>query len=235
VRILTLTHGADVGPELFADVAAAAGDTLQIWDMQHDGPPPRAADAVAVFGGHQNVGEEDRYPWLHDEYAALREWACNGTPLFAVCLGAQTLAHALGAAVDPLEQPLAGFYSTRLTEAGCNDPVLGALPGEFACFNGNHYGFELPRDATLLATGPCLQAYRVGDRAWAVQFHPEVKRTAVLSWFDDTARAALAPGLESQLAAWRPLGTDLFQAFLEWARLDSNQGPRDYESPALTS
>ena len=235
MRILTLIHGDDVGPELFAAVAAAHGHTLQLWDMQRDGPPPVDGDAVAVFGGHQNVGEEDRYPWLDDEYAALREWIRSGVPLFAVCLGAQALAHAFGGRVERLEQPLAGFYPTRLTEAGRADPVLGALPEEFSCFNGNHYGFELPRGGVLLADGPCLQAYRLGDRAWAVQFHPEVQSAAVLSWFDGDARARLAPGLESRLAAWRPLGTRLFEAFLEWARLDSNQGPRDYESPALTS
>ena len=235
MRILTLIHGDDVGPELFTDAAARAGHTLQIWDMRRDGRPPRDADAVAVFGGHQNVGEEDRHPWLEDEYTALRDWTSAGVPVLAVCLGAQTLAHAFGARVDRLEQPLAGFYPTTLTDAGRADPVLGALPDEFACFNGNHYGFELPREATLLATGPCLQAFRVGDRAWAVQFHPEVKSAAVLSWFDDAQRAELAPRLEAQLDAWRPLGLRLFAAFLEWARLDSNQGPRDYESPALTS
>ena len=51
-----------------------------------------------VFGGDQNVGEEERYPWLHDEYDALRAWVESGTPLLGVCLGAQTLAHAFGAA-----------------------------------------------------------------------------------------------------------------------------------------
>jgi GMP synthase-like glutamine amidotransferase len=213
VRILTLTHGDDVGPELFADVAAAEGHELQLWEMGRDGLPPRAADAVAVFGGHQNVGEEDRYPWLLDEYEALRHWVEDGVPLFAVCLGAQTLAHAFGAPVGRLDAQLAGFYPTTLTADGAADPVLGALPREFECFNGNAYAFELPDGAALLATGPCLQAYRAGERAWAVQFHPEVKRPSVLAWFDRRAPDDLAQDVRTKLPLWRPLGTRLFQAF----------------------
>jgi GMP synthase (glutamine-hydrolysing) len=222
VRILALTHGENVGPELFADVAAADGHELQEWDMQRQGPPPRSADGVAVFGGHQNVGEEDRYPWLVDEYAAMAGWVESGTPLFAVCLGAQTLARALEAPVRRLAEPLAGFYSSELTEEGVADPVLGALPRTFECFNGNAYGFALPRAGSLLATGPCLQAFRVGERAWGVQFHPEVKDAAVLSWFDEKSRPDLrlddlAREVSRKLPLWQPLGERLFRAFLAQA------------------
>jgi GMP synthase (glutamine-hydrolysing) len=219
VRILALTHGDNVGPELFADVAAAEGHALQEWDMERQGPPPRSVDAVAVFGGHQNVGEEARYPWLREEYAALTDWVRAGTPVFAVCLGAQTLAHALDAPVGRLDEPLAGFYRTELTEAGVADPVLGALPHTFECFNGNAYAFELPEGAAVLATGPCLQAFRVGERAWGVQFHPEIKHPTVISWFADGSRPGLhlddlAREVEEKLPAWQPLGARLFRAFL---------------------
>jgi GMP synthase (glutamine-hydrolysing) len=219
VRILAVTHGENVGPELFAEVAAEDGHELVEWDMQRAGPPPRDAEAVAVFGGRQNVGEEAQYPWLEDEYAALRGWVGAGVPLFAVCLGAQTLAHALDAPVARLDERLAGFYRTELTDDGVADPVLGALPREFECFNGNAFGFELPDGASLLATGPCLQAFRVGERAWAVQFHPELARPTFLSWFDDERAAGLARDVEAKLAAWRPLGARLFRAFLAKAAL----------------
>ena len=129
-----------------------------------------------VFGGDQNVGEEVQYPWLHEEYDALRRWVDNGTPLLGVCLGAQTLAHAFGASVRKSEVTLAGFYETELTAAGLDDPVLGVLPPRFEALNANAYRFDVPAGATELARGPVPQAFRVGDRAWAVQFHPEIRR-----------------------------------------------------------
>ena len=41
-------------------------------DRAQGRPPLTGYDAVLVFGGDQNVGEEVEHPWLHDEYDALR-------------------------------------------------------------------------------------------------------------------------------------------------------------------
>ena len=106
MRILTVTHGHLVQPELFADVALEEQHELVPWPIERQGAPPRDGyDAVMVFGGDQNVGEERDHPWLGDEYEALRDWVETGTPLFAVCLGAQALAHAVGGCVTPIDAP----------------------------------------------------------------------------------------------------------------------------------
>ena len=91
---------------------AEDGHELVVWDIRTQGAPPQDFDAVMVFGGDQNVGEEVEHPWLHEEYDALRRWVDGGTPLLGVCLGAQTLAHALGATVAPGRETL-GRASTR--------------------------------------------------------------------------------------------------------------------------
>jgi GMP synthase (glutamine-hydrolysing) len=170
-----------------------------------------------VFGGDQNVGEEVQYPWLHEEYDALRRWVEAGTPVLGVCLGAQTLAHALGATVRPVDTALAGFYETTLTDAGRSDPVLGVLPERFEAFNANGYTFAIPEGAVALAEGPVPQAFRVGDRAWAVQFHPEIRRDHVMRWFAERSPrppADIAAELDEKLPAWQQLGRKLCRAFL---------------------
>jgi GMP synthase-like glutamine amidotransferase len=231
--LLAVTHGANVGPELLSDVLAGRGHTLIEWPIEERGAPPLEADAVVVLGGHQNVGEESLYPWLEAEYAALRSWVESETPLFGVCLGGQTLAHALGGTVRRLDAQLGGFYETTLTPAGVADPVLGALPQRFAAFNGNGYAFEPPPGAVTLAEGPVTQAFRVGSCAWGVQFHPELKRWSVASWFaHDPELARRVDAVRPELERWTPLGARLFGAFLDVASGRARSSRRDPENLA---
>jgi len=223
MRVLAVVHGSDVRPEQFGEVIEADGHELIEWDIRASGRPPRTPDAVMVFGGDQNVGEEVRHPWLNEEYDALRGWVGDGVPLLGVCLGAQTLAHAFGGKVRRLPVPLAGFYASELTDAGSGDRVLGVLPRRFDAFNANGYTFSVPDGAVTLATGPVPQAYRLGGRAWGVQFHPEIRRDHVVRWFEDDPELPrpldeLRAELDERLPAWQELGARLCRAFLSAAQ-----------------
>jgi GMP synthase (glutamine-hydrolysing) len=220
MKVLAVTHGDDVGPELLGDVVREQGHELVEWDIRSAGAPTVEADAVIVLGGSQNVGEEVMHPWLSEEYDALRRWLRAGTPLLGVCLGAQTLAHAAGARVAPAGRRYAGFYETDLTDAGTADPVLGVLPRRFAALNANAYGFAVPPGAVALARGAGLeQAFRVGERAWGVQFHPEVRRDQLLRWLGDdgTLTDELVRDIDAGIAQWHEHGRALGAAFLRAA------------------
>lgn len=220
MRVLAVIHGDDAGPELFAEVLAEDGHELVEWDIGTGGSPPQDVDAVVVLGGDQNVGEEVRFPWLHEEYDALRRWVDAGTPVLGICLGAQTMAHAFGARVGRAERELAGFYETVLTDDGERDPVLGVLPRRFEAFNANGYTFSFPESAVPLAEGPVPQAYRIGERAWAVQFHPEIRRDNVMRWFDESSPRPpeeIAAELDEKLPTWQEHGRRLCRAFLRAA------------------
>ncbi|MFL5929181.1 MAG: type 1 glutamine amidotransferase [Gaiellaceae bacterium] len=223
MRVLSIVHGPDVRPELFGDVIAGEGHVHIEWDLRERGAPAGTFDAVLVFGGDQNVGEELDHPWLHEEYDALRRWVGEGVPLLGVCLGAQTLAHALGAPVRAVGSTLSGFYASELTDAGVEDPVLGVLPRRFESFNANGYWFEPPPGAVELATGPVPQAFRANGNAWGVQFHPEIRRDQVLRWFRDDPSVTrpldeIAAELDEKLPAWQDHGRALCRAFLAAAR-----------------
>jgi GMP synthase (glutamine-hydrolysing) len=224
LRVLSVTHGPLVRSELFGEVAHAEGHELVEWEIVSQGrPPSNGFDAVMVFGGDMNVGEELRHPWLHDEYDVLNEWIRAETPLLGVCLGAQTLAHAAGARVARTDRPQIGFQEVALTEAGTRDPVLGVFPARFEALNGNSYAFDVPPQGVELATGVVSsQAFRVGSRAWAVQFHPEVRREQVLSWWHEEPELPkpledMEADLDEKLARWQHLGRALCRAFLRQA------------------
>jgi GMP synthase (glutamine-hydrolysing) len=222
MRVLSVVHTPLARAEIFADVVQDRGHKLVEWDIRRHGAQIPEADAVLVFGGYENVGQEHEHPWLNDEYAALRHWVQKGTPLFAICLGAQTLGHALGATVTR-DTPLIGFFDTTLTRDGTRDLVLSVLPRRFQAFNANEYAVALPPGGVSLATGPCLQAYRIGANAWGVQFHPEVRRDQVLAWFRDRSDPPLplpqlARHLDERLPAWQQHGRRLAAAFLTAAQ-----------------
>ena len=222
MRILSINHGELVRSELFGEVARDAGHEVVEWEIGAEPRPVGSFDAFFVLGGHQNVGEEDEHPWLEDEYELLRGLVADERPTFAICLGAQTLAHAFGGRVQKLPERQAGFVEVALTGDGERDPVIGVLPPRFEALVGNGYGFEVPGLGVELATSAASpQAYRLGARAWAVQFHPEARRGQVLNWFELDGEESLPRPLdelerelEAKIEGWHRLGRRLCEAFL---------------------
>jgi GMP synthase (glutamine-hydrolysing) len=221
MRVVAVTHGPQVRPELFGEVIASEGHELIEWKITTDARPAGDFDAVLVLGGHQNVGEEAEHPWLETEYDLLRELVADETPLFAICLGAQALAHAFGAKVAKLPAQQAGFVEVWPTDEGSRDPVLGVLPRRFEALVGNSYGFDVPAEGVELVSSEIQpQGYRIGERAWAVQFHPEARRGQVLRWFEEDGESLPAPlaeierELEAKIDGWHRLGRALCLAFL---------------------
>jgi GMP synthase-like glutamine amidotransferase len=223
VRVLAVNHGPLVRSELFGEVILENGHELIEWHIGFDPPPEGDFDAVLVLGGQMNVGEEPDNPWLEDEYAMMRQLVDSELPLFAICLGAQTLANSFGGHVYRLPEQQVGFVEVKLTKAGQSDPVLGVLPEHFEALVGNHYAFNVPRHGIPLARSDVqAQAFRMGERAWAVQFHPEARRGQVLAWFEEDEKANLLPRplaeieleLEAKIEGWHRLGRKLCLAFL---------------------
>lgn len=220
MRLLALIHEADAPSGVFGEAARGAGHELVERNVTRDGvPPPDGYDALMVFGGAMHVDQEDRHPWLRDEDALLRELLQRGTPLLGVCLGSQLIAKAAGARVGPAARREIGWHEVELTPEAATDPVLGALPERFRAFQWHSYAFELPPGAVALAANPvCLQAYRIGDAAWGIQFHAEVTRPIVERWLASVDGREEAQDLDfSPMTAWNELGRGLAARFLEAA------------------
>lgn len=166
---------------------------------------------VVVLGGEMNADEVERHPFLGRERELLRDAVGEGVPILGICLGAQLLARVLGASVGPAPEEV-GFTEVVLTDEARSDPLLGGLPARFDAFQWHRYGFGLPAGAVALARNDAgLQAFRHGDRAWAVQFHPEVDGAIAAAWaaYDGTEAP---PG---DYDAWRGLGARVCRGFLD--------------------
>jgi GMP synthase (glutamine-hydrolysing) len=228
VRVLVAVHQDDAGPGVFAEAVRARGDELVEWHPPA-GPPSQGGDALIVLGGAMDVHQEDEHPWLREEKRALGALLESGLPALGVCLGAELLAEVAGGRVVRLERPEIGWYDVELTPDATADPLLGTLPPRFSSFQWHSYASELPPGAPVLARNPaCAQAYRLGDRAWGVQFHPEVTSEIVSDWLaadsdkEDAVEAGLDPDAvrertSTEIAAWNELGRRLCGRFLELA------------------
>jgi GMP synthase (glutamine-hydrolysing) len=189
VRVLSVTHGPSVPGGIFDQAVQAAGHTLEAWPVP-DGSTPDPAesyDAVMVFGGSMHPDQDDQFHWLANEAEFLADVLAADVPVFGVCLGAQMLARAAGAAVRPASAPEIGWLDVSLTSEGSSDGVLGAMPSRATVFQWHHYTFDLPHGAVELAhSDVCTQAFRLNGRpAWGIQFHAEVTLPMLSSWADE--------------------------------------------------
>ena len=145
MRVLSVTHGPSVPGGVFDEAVEATGHTLERWQVPDGGSPDRAAsyDAVMVFGGSMHPDQDDRFHWLANEEQFLADVLAARVPVFGVCLGAQMLARAAGAAVRPASGPEIGWLDVELTAPGSADPVLGTLRPSATVFQWHHYTFDV--------------------------------------------------------------------------------------------
>jgi GMP synthase (glutamine-hydrolysing) len=161
-------------------------------------PDARGFDAVIATGSPRSVLE--RAPWMPRAGEALLEAAARGVPVLAVCFGHQLVAAALGAEVrrSPSGREM-GTVSCALTDVGAANPLFEGVPRTFDV-QATHEDevAALPSGAELLAGNAhsAIQAFRVGARLWAVQFHPELSPGALAALV-----RARAPALEASARA----------------------------------
>lgn len=138
-------------------------------------PSHRAVSGIVITGSHAMV--TDRDPWSQALAAWVAEAVPMGMPVLGVCYGHQLLAHALGGEVDYHPAgPEVGTVPVRLTPAARSDPLLARLPEDFYAHATHAQSvLLLPAGAVHLAGNDYEphHAFRVGERAWGVQFHPE--------------------------------------------------------------
>ena len=221
MRVLSIVHPGDAGSELFGPLVVELGHRFDERSFA-DGPPPpvEGYDAVLVFGGPMHVDQEDQHPWLRDEGEWLRPLTAGPVPTLGICLGSQLLAKAAGARVGRLPVPEIGWSAVELTDDGTTDSVLSALPPRFEALQWHHYAHDLPEGAVALAhSAASLQAFRLGDSCWGVQFHPEVTEPQLDRWVGDkddlpTGPERLRADTRERIGGWNELGRRLCRSFL---------------------
>jgi GMP synthase (glutamine-hydrolysing) len=138
-------------------------------------------DAIVVFGGPQSA-MDCHLPGIRAELDWLERHALPGTtPLLGICLGAQQMARVLGATVGPRHDGLVeiGYKPIRATP---HAPDF--VPDGARFYQWHAETFDIPPGALHLAENDefAAQAFRWGEHAWGIEFHPEMTREMVERW-----------------------------------------------------
>ena len=140
-----------------------------------------AYDALIFLGGPMSVNDD--LPFLRREMEYVRAAMERRQPVLGICLGAQLIARALGATVRRNPEKEIGWYELCFTEAAARDALFRGLSPE-TVFHWHGETFDLPTGAELLASSDLCrhQAYRIGERVYALQFHLEVTPEMISDW-----------------------------------------------------
>ncbi|RKR87362.1 GMP synthase-like glutamine amidotransferase [Micromonospora pisi] len=152
-------------------------------------------EALVVLGGQQQAyplpdGSPDA-AWFPQLEGLLRKAVRHRLPTLAICLGAQLLATAHAGTVALSESgPEVGPGVVGKRDAADGDPLFKWVPliPDVLQWHEDEIT-ELPRGAVLLAASTRYphQAFRLGDRAWGLQFHIEADTDMIAGWATDSA------------------------------------------------
>lgn len=242
-KILIIVHQEHSTPGRVGVKLRQRGYALDIRRPCLGHPLPQRLDAYAgavMFGGPMSANDDGELPFIGEELRWLEQPLAQGLPFLGICLGAQMLARHLGARVfeHPHGRAEIGYYPIETTAAAQR---LARWPDHV--YQWHREGFELPHGGELLAFGKGdfdAQAFSYGERAFAIQFHPEVTLAMMHRWTIKAAHRFVLPGVRprethfvDRLAHDRAVDAWLDQFLDHWLGLKAHTGDRLAAEPVI--
>ncbi|WP_449282334.1 type 1 glutamine amidotransferase [Leucobacter sp.] len=205
-RVLVVEHQGNAGSGLFGVRIAESGVALEIVGPDAGAEVPESLDGfdgLIVLGGTMGPTDDVEAPWLPATRRLLAEGVARGVPTLGICPGAQLLVTATGGRVrTAVDGPEVGLHTVSFDASAAGDPLFDGLAGADVPTVQWHYleAGELPEDANLLASSSMCrnQAFRVGEAAWGVQFHPEALGATALDWVEEDRQGLADLGLTEE-------------------------------------
>jgi GMP synthase (glutamine-hydrolysing) len=226
--IIFIQNDKDVPPGEYAERLAGTKLAFRVVRpfMGEEFPPLDETSAVIVLGGSMGVNDTGKHPFLVRVKDYIRTVLVAEKPYLGICLGGQLLAEVAGAKVSSNLHGEIGMATVSLGAKGLEDALFRFVPGEFKTFQWHNDSFALPGGAIHLAgSGVCSnQAFRYGEKAYGLQFHPEVNARIVGAWCRDfdtgsLSREQILAGFITAEYPYRETSLRILHNFLDIARI----------------
>lgn len=241
-RLLVLQHVAAEPAGTLDPLLRERGHRIRYVNFERDPVASPSMDryhGLIVLGGSMNVADRHDRRHLLTEMGLIEQALSQDKPVLGICLGAQLLAHVLGAQVRRQEQSEIGWYRLDATAAGRVDPITRPIGEGVGVFQWHSWNFDIPHGAEHLAeTRSCRnQAFRYGSKAYGFQFHLEADDALIGRWLSSPAYrhelenagvgqsandiARLSP---ARVACMRQVAVPVFENFLDLVGPAKRQG-----------
>ena len=204
--VVILQHEAAGHAGTLLEALVNAGLTADVRQLHAGAPVPPVAElgrmgGLVVLGGSMNTDQSGDFPFIDPEQRLLAAAVELGLPVLGICLGGQQLAAAIGGRVYARAEPEVGWLPVEVVRG---DGLLRGLASPFHALEWHAQSFTVPPHAEVLARragDPAVQAFRVGRRAWGLQFHVEVDESILRFWLrrDNKGVARRDPALFAEL------------------------------------
>jgi len=144
-------------------------------------------DCLVVMGGPMSVHDDAVYPWLTNEKRAVELSMERGKAVVGICLGAQLIAHVLGANVHRHLTREIGWFPVTLTPDAASHPLTSDLPDTFTALHWHGDTYDLPDGAVHLAGSRACenQMFAYDGPVLGIQFHVEMTARGVVDLIDN--------------------------------------------------
>ena len=126
MNVLIVKNIAAEGPGTIEDHLRSQGLPSTVIDLRRGDPlpDPGSFTHLVIMGGPMAVYEMHLHQHLKNEALLIEQAIKAGKPVLGVCLGAQMIAHVLGARVYAGDQQEIGWYEVELSDAAMQDPAM---------------------------------------------------------------------------------------------------------------
>jgi GMP synthase (glutamine-hydrolysing) len=178
------------------ELISSAGFSIENIEAQKEPIPNKVKQysAIIILGGP--IAVYDNVEYLKEERELIRQALKHEIPVLGICLGSQLIAQAIGGKVYKGRKKEIGWSEVAINSAGFMGLFRGINTKKINVFQWHGDTYELPANATIMASSKLYpQAFRYHS-AVGIQFHLETNDEMIRRWTEEYAKELESEGIE---------------------------------------